>query len=147
MSALNTRMSENSTLLHQVHCKMEGLGHRIDASYTATQVSQDECSSSVRAMHSSVISLRSIGEQIKSFIASFPEEIRKLLYTIISDDRRIYHAVLQIQEGIQASPTSLHGSNIRFTDVLGEYRELPYELFCHWEVNHCLEIIRKVPSD
>ena len=140
MSALNPEMSENSTLLHQVHCKMEELGARIDTSRSATQASQDERSSNVRAMYSSVISLRSIAEQIKSFVASFPQEIRKLLYTIIADDRRIYHAVLQIQEGIKASPTSLHSSNVRFTDVLGEYRELPYEYFCHWEVSTYLKI-------
>ena len=68
------------------------------------------------------------------FVRTFPYEIRELLQSIVQADWRTYQAVLQIQERLARSPTTLHDSNIQFTNVLGEYRELPYEYFCQWEV-------------
>ena len=93
-------------------------------------------------MNISVINLRSVGEQILSFLNYFPSEIRSLLQSIVRANRRTYQAVLQIQEHLSQSPTSLHDSNIRFTDALGEYRELPYEFFSHWEV--CTPLVSTV---
>ncbi|KAL9064147.1 MAG: hypothetical protein Q9161_009057 [Pseudevernia consocians] len=90
-------------------------------------------SSKVDEIHLSVTSLRSVGEKIMGFICTFPNEVRELLQSIVQADWRTYQATLQIQERLAHSPTTLHESNIRFTNVLGEYRELPYEYFCQWE--------------
>lgn len=84
--------------------------------------------------HDSVMSLRSTGERILSCLASFPREFRDLLQQILQRKWQMYQILLSIQRSMARSPTGLLGSNIKFEDALGEYTELPYELFRHWEV-------------
>ena len=60
-----------------------------------------------------------------AFIRTFPQDIPELSQSIVLAVGRKYQAVLQVQESLARSPTSLHNSNIHFTNVLGEYRELP----------------------
>ena len=82
----------------------------------------------------SILSIRHLGEQITAYIRTFPKEVRDLLNTIINNNAQMYQTLVQIQYSISRAPSSLQASNLRFTNVLGEYRELPYEYFCHWEV-------------
>ena len=78
-------------------------------------------------------------DQILSFIRTFPQDIRERLQVLTQSDWRTYQAVLQVQDQIARSPTSLQESDIHFTNVLGEHRTLPYEYFCQWEV--CVNIL------
>jgi hypothetical protein len=55
------------------------------------------------------------------------------LVNIIRDEmERVLLAVLQ---NIPATPTALVASNIKFTDALDRYRELPYDYFRKWDVS------------
>ena len=125
-----SKIAEQRAAMHQVHESVEHIESRMEG----VESNSRAISSKVNETHLSVISLRCLGEQIKGFILTFPREIRELLQSIVQADWRTYQAVLQMQECLARSPTALHDSNIQFTNVLGEYRELPYEYFCQWEV-------------
>ena len=127
---LMSKIAEQRATIHQLHESVE----RIENKMESVESNSRALSSRVDKTHLSVMSLRSLGEQIMGFIRTFPHEIRDLLQSIVQADWRTYQAVLQIQERLARSPTALHDSNIQFTNVLGEYRELPYEYFCQWEV-------------
>ena len=127
---LMSKIAEQRATMHQLHQSVERIENRMEG----VESSSRALSSKVDETHLSVTSLRSLGEQIMGFIRTFPHEIRDLLQSIVQADWRTYQAVLQIQERLARSPTALHDSNIQFTNVLGEYRELPYEYFCQWEV-------------
>ena len=131
---LMSMITEQRAALHKVHDIAEHVENRLEDLGSTTQARLDAISSQSDATNNSMMSLRNLGEQIGLFIRTFPREIRQLLHAILRADCRTYQAVLQIQEGISRSPSCLHGSDIRFTNALGEYRELPYEYFCHWEV-------------
>lgn len=127
---LMSKIAEQRATLHQVHSSVERIENRMEGMESSSRA----VCSKIDETHLSVTSLRSLGEQIKAFIRTFPHETRDLLQGIMQADWRTYQAVMQIQARLAQSPTSLHDSNIQFTDVLGEYRELPYEYFCQWEV-------------
>jgi hypothetical protein len=42
---------------------------------------------------------------------------------------------LAVQQHIPAAPTALLASNIKFTDALDRYKELPYDYFRNWDVS------------
>ncbi|ERF68437.1 hypothetical protein EPUS_03755 [Endocarpon pusillum Z07020] len=85
------------------------------------------------ATQASIARLRSLGEQVMGYVGQFPKEIREFLRTILQSNWQIYRVLLQVQQNISHSPTGLLDSNIKFEDALGEYKELPYEYFRHWE--------------
>ena len=128
--SLMSKISEQRATLYQCHESVQ----RIESRMEGVESSCRAISSKVQETHISLTSLRSLGEQIMAFIRTFPQDMRELLQNIVQADGRTYQAVLQIQKRLAQSPTSLHNSNIHFTNVLGEYRELPYEYFCQWEV-------------
>lgn len=141
ISSINTRTKQQHDTLMIKITKQRAALHRAHQSIGRIENRVEGVESISHAIHSkvnetnlSVTSLRSLGEQIMAFVRTFPHEIRDLLQSIVQADRRTYQVVLQIQERLARRPTSLHDSNIQFTNVLGEYRELPYEFFCQWEV-------------
>ena len=125
-----SKIAEQRATLNQVHSSVKGIENRLDC----VETNYRAIGSRIAETHLSVMSLRTLGEQIMAFVRTFPHDIRGLLQSILQADWRTYQAVLQIQERLARSPTSLHESNIQFTNVLGEYRELPYEFFYQWEV-------------
>lgn len=130
-NTLMFKIAEQRAALHQVHNSVERIENRMKSVESSAQAT----SSKVHETYLSVMSLRSLGEEIMAFVRTFPHDIRDLLQCIVQADWRTYHVVLQIQERLARSPTSLHETNIQFTNILGEYRELPYEYFCQWEVS------------
>lgn len=106
----------------------------MDVAVNMAGTGSDAVSDKVDVIRTSVVSIRDLGHQILGFMRTFPGEIRDRLQAIIQADWLTYQAVLQVQEQIAHSPTGLQASNIQFTNALGEYRSLPYEYFCHWEV-------------
>ena len=102
----------------------------VDVTDTKTKAIADK----IEATNTSVVSLRTLGNQIMDFLKTFPREIRDVLQKIMQADWRTYQAVLRIQEHLARSPSSLNESNLQFTNALGEFSLLPYEHFCHWEV-------------
>ncbi|KAL8916910.1 MAG: hypothetical protein Q9208_008274 [Pyrenodesmia sp. 3 TL-2023] len=128
------RDEEHKAATGQVQSAIQGLEDTMEITATATQASMQTLSDKLNAANTSLHTLKTVGDQILSFVKTFPKEIRDCLQAITQADRRTYQAVLQIQDHISHTPSFLHESNIQFTNVLGEHRSLPYEYFCHWEV-------------
>ncbi|MCJ1456069.1 hypothetical protein MMC28_006426 [Mycoblastus sanguinarius] len=130
---LISKIVENQAALLQVQGIVENTEGRMGGIKATSEARLDAMLSKSDATHASVMSLRTLGERILGFVRTFPREIRDLLQKILQADWRTYQAVLQIQEHLARSPTSLQESNIQFTNALGEFRRLPYEYFCQWE--------------
>ncbi|KAK6537414.1 hypothetical protein TWF694_011601 [Orbilia ellipsospora] len=93
----------------------------------------DKILASQTSIQNSLISLRDFGQQIISFLNSFPQEIRSLLQRILRTNVQIYFLLLHFQNNLTKGPSMLSDSNIFFEDALGRNRSLPYEWFRHWE--------------
>ena len=122
-----------ATVLH-VQRQVESLKDNMTEEGTATRARLDAISSDTNATQASVTNLRTLAEQIAGYIRTFPQNVRDALQGPMQSNWQMYQILLQIQRATSRAPTSLHASNIRFTNALGEYRELPYEYFCYWEV-------------
>ena len=94
----------------------------------------EDVSKETTSIQTSLISMRSIGEQLLYFIRTFPAEIRQMLQNVVATNMRTYTLLLQIQGDITRPPTMLLQDNIWFEDALGRVRELPYAWFRHWEI-------------
>lgn len=129
-SDLASKISETQTTPETVGGGGNDTGKKLDQMQSTLQVKLAALQSSAENTSVSIMSLRSRGEQIFQFLSTLPRDIRDLLNTIVQADRRTYQAVLQIQQRLAKSPICQHDSNIQFTNVLGEYREFPYEYFC-----------------
>ncbi|KAL6713499.1 hypothetical protein ACLMJK_008964 [Lecanora helva] len=132
-SNLMSKISANRATLGHVRSIVENIENKLEAIDATSRHKLESISSKSDEAHSSMISLHRLGAQLLSFLSTFPQEVRNLLHSIMQADWRTYQAVLQLQERLARAPTSYHASNIRFTDALGEYRELPFEFFCYWE--------------
>ncbi len=103
----------------------------------AAQISNEKLetlSSNVEATKAELISFRGLGQQIMSFVSTFPLEMRDLLQKILQSNWQIYHLRLGFQQSPIQSPTQALDSNIQFEDAMGELIPLPYAYFRHWEV-------------
>ena len=114
--------------------RFDGIENNITLARETSSHRFDEIRASVKDTQTSVMRLRSTGEQILRCLGTFPKEMRELLQKILCANWQMYQVLLKIQQSTARSPTGLLKSNIRFEDALGAYRELPYEFFCHWEV-------------
>ena len=132
--SLMSKVLQNRAALRHVHSVVESIESKMHGIEETSRANFEAMSAKCDATAVSVLSLRTLGQQILTFLSTFPQEIRDLLQSIVQADWRTYQAVLHLQQCLARSPTSVHESNIRFTDVLGEYRELPYEFFSRWEV-------------
>jgi hypothetical protein len=120
--------------MDKIRESVEQVDDRITEERAFLYGAMDVISDKVDVAQLSIMGMRSLGEQILEYIRTFPREIRGLLRTIMQNNWQMYQVLLQIQHNTSRVPTAMQASNIRFTNVLGEYRELPYEYFCHWEV-------------
>ena len=131
---LHCKIAEHRTKLEQVQTSIENLEGNISQKTAAVCEKLNTISEKANATQLSVLSLRHFRDQIMAYIRTFPKEGIELLKTVIKNNAQIYQTLMQIQHSVSRAPSSLQPSNLRFTNVLGEYRELPYEYFCHWEV-------------
>ncbi|KAL9138298.1 MAG: hypothetical protein Q9175_000481 [Cornicularia normoerica] len=93
----------------------------------------DQIGARVEDTQTSVMSLRSTGEQILKCLGTFPREMLELLQNITRASWQMYQVLLMIQQTTVRSPTGLLESNIRFEDALRDHKEFLYEYFRHWE--------------
>ena len=114
--------------------RLEGIENNMTQARETSSRGFDEIVAKVKGTQTSVMSLRSTGEQILRCLRTFPREMRELLQKILIANWQMYQILLKIQQTTVRSPTGLLDSNIRFEDALGDYSELPYEYFRHWEV-------------
>ena len=126
---LLSKIDEQRAALHRVHGMVEHIEDRMEDIDGASRGELDAIKSKCDATHNSVMSLQNLSKQLMSFIINFPREIRDLLHNVVQADWRTYQAVLQIQARLAHSPSSLHASNIHFTNAIGEYRVRAFQ-FC-----------------
>ena len=131
---LMSKIAEHRATVLHVQNQLDSLKVNVIEEGTATRASLNAISSDTNATQTSVTNLRTLTEQIAGYIRTFPQNVRDALQAPMQSNWQMYQVLLQIQQAVSRAPTSLHTSNIRFTNALGEYRELPYEYFCHWEV-------------
>ena len=131
---LLSKIAEHRAAMTTTQKSVELLNDKVSQEGADIRGRLDAISNKVDATHVSIISMQSLGGKILYYIRTFPTEVRGLLQTIMWNNWQMYQVLLQIQQNTSRAPTALHASNIRFTNVLGEYKELPYEYFCHWEV-------------
>ena len=131
---LHCKIIEHRTKLEQVQASIENLEGNISQKTAAVCERLNTISEKANAMQLSVLSMRHFRDQIMAYVRIFPKEGIELLKTVIKNNAQIYQTLMQIQHSVSRAPSSLQASNLRFTNVLGEYRELPYEYFCQWEV-------------
>ena len=128
------KVTELRSTVLEVQNQVKCLKDNVTVEGRATRARWDSISSDTNATQASVTSLRTVAEQISAYIRTIPQNVREAWQAPTQSNWQIYQVLLQIQQTISRAPTSLQPSNIRFTNALGEYRELPYEYFCHWEV-------------
>ena len=131
---LHCKIAEHRTKLEQVQESIENLEGNISQKTAAVCERLDTISENANATQLSILSMRHLRDQIMAYITTFPKEGIELLKTVIKNNAQIYQTLIQIQHSVSRAPSSIQASNLRFTNVLGEYRELPYEYFCQWEV-------------
>ena len=119
---LLSKIDEQRAALHRVNGMVEHIEDRLEGIEGNSQGELNALKSKCDATHNSVMSLQHLSKHFLSFITNLPREIRDLLNNIVQADRRTYQAILQIQARLANSPSSLHASNIHFTNALGEYR-------------------------
>lgn len=125
---LLSKIDEQRTALHRVHSVVEHIEDRMVGIDRTSQGKMDAISSKCEATHTSVMSLQHITDQLMGFVINFPQEICDLIHNTVRADWRTYQAVLQIQASLAHSPSSLHASNIQFTNALGEYRVCAFQI-------------------
>ena len=138
--SLLSKVTENRAALGRVQEEIERMGEDSREANAITCKKLDALSANFDTTQVSIMSLRSLGEQMMEYIGHFPREVRDLLRAILQSNWQIYRVLLQTQQSTSPSPTGLLESNIKFEDALGEYRELPYEYFRHWEVRNLLQL-------
>ena len=124
--------------LQHIQTQVEHLKDGLNDRAAADRARLDAISSNTNATQASVLSLRSLGDQILLHIRGFPCDIRNLLRKILRSNWQIYQVILLLEAKMTPNPTMLLQSNIRFEDALGVCTELPYEFFRHWEVGRNL---------
>ncbi|KAL2043073.1 hypothetical protein N7G274_004133 [Stereocaulon virgatum] len=130
---LLSKIGEHRAAMDKIRESVEQVDDRITKEREVLYGRMEAISDKMDAAQLSIIGMRSLGERILEYIKTFPREIRGLLRAIMQNNWQMYQVLLQIQHNTSRAPTAMQASNIRFTNVLGEYRELPYEYFCHWE--------------
>lgn len=131
---LMTKISEQRATLQDVQKEVGQLKDNVKDEATTIHTRLDAISSTNDSIQASVLSLRGLSDQMKRYIGTFSRDIQDLLRTIMWSNWQMYRVLLQIQANTAPKPTMLIESNIRFEDAMGDYRELPYEFFRHWEV-------------
>ena len=131
---LHCKIAEHRIRLERVQSSIENLEGNISQKTVAVCERLNTISEKANALQLSILSMRHFKDQIMAYIRTFPKEGIELLKTVIKNNAQIYQTLMQIQHSVSRAPSSLQASNLRFTNVLGEYRELPYEYFCQWEV-------------
>lgn len=126
---LLSKIDEQRAALHRVHGMIEHIEDRMEDIGGTSRGELEAIKSKCDAIHNSVMSLQHLTKHLMGFIINIPREIRDLLHNIVQADWRTYQAVLQIQARLAHSPSSLHASNIHFTNALGEYRVCAFQIY------------------
>ena len=118
----------------RTHSKLDTIHHDTGRDQVQTQSKSDALAFRVEDVRVSISGFIDLAEQVINYVQSFSNGIQESLRFMMQSNWQIFQMLLKVQQSITQHPTALLQSNIKFEDVLGEYRELPYEYFRHWEV-------------
>lgn len=127
-------MQESSKSTKVLHATVEKSLMQTSQQYDGIRDDLSSLRSTTESTQSSVMSLRSIGEQLARFIGSFHVELQDLLRRVVQGNLESYSILLALQRDIAAIPTPVLESAITITDALDRVHRLPSEHFCDWEV-------------
>lgn len=132
---LEEKITEHQNVLHSVKERTQSMDDRMKLFQVADHEILESIDARVDKIDHTVVQARQFGQQIMHYLNAFSGKIQGLLRAILQSNLQTYQLMLQMQQNISPRPTNLLESNIRFEDVLGEFKELPYVYFRHWEVN------------
>ena len=98
------------------------------------EANHEAITSRIDTLQDSVLNLRTLGSQMLKHVCTFPQSLQSQLRAILYSNWQMYQVLLRLQQQVPQNPTNLMESNIKFEDALGDFKELPYEYFRHWEV-------------
>ena len=140
---LMTKVVEHRTALQQVQHHVIKIEEKMTDTDKALNRKLDLIAYQVDESQQSLLSLRAIGVQIFELLRTFPLELRESLRSILQSNWHMYRILLQIQSNLFRAPTGILDSNIKFEDGLGDRRELPYDIFRHWEVRALIPFVTR----
>ena len=126
------KIAEHQNMLYSVKERTQSIDDRMKLFQVADHEILESIDARVDKIDHTVVQARQFGKQIIDHLNAFSG---KILRAILQSNLQTYQLMLQMQQNISPRPTNLLESNIRFEDVLGEFKELPYQYFRHWEVN------------
>ncbi|CAO2647556.1 Nn.00g084780.m01.CDS01 [Neocucurbitaria sp. VM-36] len=85
-------------------------------------------------INTTVMSLRSLAVQLLQTLHHFPSQVRDTLEQVVRSNIQIYTVLRAIHSSILRAPAFQPEDSVRFEDVLGRTKSLPYEYFRHIEV-------------
>jgi hypothetical protein len=89
-----SRILEYQNDINRVDTSLQGAKDKMHHAQQSTNDRLETISTTTRRTHSSLLSLRSIGQQIFAFLETFSTETRKVLEKILQTDLRMYHLLL-----------------------------------------------------
>ena len=81
-----------------------------------------------------MLCLRAVSDQVASSVQRSSAENQDLLKGIMRANLESHDILSAIQQKISPQLSVVNESNIKFTDALGRYEELPYQYFRTWSV-------------
>lgn len=139
-SQILSKAVEHGVAIEAANDRLARIDRKVEESNEGLTSRLDTISSTICTTQNTVVSLKSMGQQLVDFVRTFPVELRDMLGKILQSNWQIYHLLLSLQQSPGPRPTTLLDSNIKFQDALGEVRELPYEYFRYWEVRPAQDI-------
>ena len=131
---LEGKATEHQSVLYSINERTQSMDDRMKLVQAADHEILESVDARVDKIDHSIVQARQFGQQIMDYLNAFSGKIQGLLRAILQSNLQTYQLMLQMQQNVPPRPTNLLESNIRFEDVLGELKELPYEYFRHWEV-------------
>ena len=131
---LRSQILEHRRMLSEVQGRIGNVEETMREQAKTEEANHAAITSRIDTLQDSVLNLRTFGSQVLKHMCTFPQSLQSQLRAILYSNWQMYQVLLRLQQQVPQNPTSLMESNIRFEDALGDFKELPYEYFRHWEV-------------
>lgn len=129
-----SQITEQRRMLSEVHGRIGHVQENMRAQARTEEANHRGITSRIDSLQMSVMNLRTLGYQMLNHLCTFPQSLQTQLRAILYSNWQMYQVLLRLQQQVAQNPTNLIESNIKFEDALGDFKELPYEYFRHWEV-------------
>ena len=131
---LRSQILEYRRMLSEVQGRIGHVEENMREQAKTEEANHGAITSRIDTLQVSVLNLRTLGSQMLKHVCTFPQSLQTQLRAILYSNWQMYQVLLRLQQQVPQNPTNLMESNIKFEDALGDFKELPYEYFRHWEV-------------